>query len=570
MSRGAEAAARSGRIVVALCICLVSGLGSRTVQAGNPALNTQTFRPPAFPNDVFGVRGADLPPHLTASGALVFGYARRPLVFVEDVEGGRSHAVVDHQVTMDLLASFSFFDRAGIGLALPLFLFQRGEDRGFVPIASYSSFAVGDLRISPVVVLLPHRGRGVGVALDLTFSVPTAQGGRFASDRGVTFSPTVAVEVAYEPIRVALELGYRVREDVRMGPIVAGDQILMGLSVAVPVGPEGFELLADLQLATAAERPFGSAVDNQLEARLGAGHRFPFGLGVRAGVGAGLLDGWGTPSFRVFVQVGYDALMGGRDPDGDGLVGDDDHCPDEAEDEDGFDDHDGCPELDNDGDGIPDDRDRCPLLEEDFDGFQDDDGCPEADNDGDGIPDPKDACPNDAEDMDNYEDDDGCPDVDNDGDGFPDASDRCPDEAETPNGYQDDDGCADTLPVAREADRLVLAEKIAFVDPERTEVDPSSLEILRALAGFLESHPEISLVQVEAHTDSVGGYDQNMRRSQRQAAAVVRVLVELGVFPERLKAAGFGESSPIAPNTDEEGREENRRIDFVIVEHYEI
>ena len=69
---------------------------------------------------------------------------------------------------------------------------------------------------------------------------------------------------------------------------------------------------------------------------------------------------------------------------------------------------------DSDGDGIPDDEDKCPNEPEDKDGFQDDDGCPDPDNDGDGIPDAQDKCPNEPEDKDGFQDADGCPDPDND------------------------------------------------------------------------------------------------------------------------------------------------------------
>jgi len=65
---------------------------------------------------------------------------------------------------------------------------------------------------------------------------------------------------------------------------------------------------------------------------------------------------------------------------------------------------------DGDNDGIPDMYDKCPQAPEDFDGFQDQDGCPDLDNDADGIPDAIDKCPNTPEDFDGYLDDDGCPD----------------------------------------------------------------------------------------------------------------------------------------------------------------
>jgi outer membrane protein OmpA-like peptidoglycan-associated protein len=71
----------------------------------------------------------------------------------------------------------------------------------------------------------------------------------------------------------------------------------------------------------------------------------------------------------------------------------------------------GCP-LDSDVDGIPDVQDLCPNEAEDFDGFEDENGCPDYDNDVDGIPDSADLCPTQAEDINGIDDEDGCPDGD--------------------------------------------------------------------------------------------------------------------------------------------------------------
>jgi outer membrane protein OmpA-like peptidoglycan-associated protein len=148
------------------------------------------------------------------------------------------------------------------------------------------------------------------------------------------------------------------------------------------------------------------------------------------------------------------------DSDKDGIPDYDDRCPREPEDFDGFEDKDGCPDIDNDEDGVTDEFDLCPDLAEDKDGFKDDDGCSDPDNDGDGICDPwvaeqgllqqyssvcrgSDKCPNEAEDIDGFEDEDGCPDPDNDGDGILDRNDLCPMESEDKDGFKDDDGCPD-------------------------------------------------------------------------------------------------------------------------------
>lgn len=87
-----------------------------------------------------------------------------------------------------------------------------------------------------------------------------------------------------------------------------------------------------------------------------------------------------------------------------------DRCPDDAEDEDGFLDQDGCYDADDDGDRVPDSDDLCRCLAEDHDGFEDDDGCPDPDDDGDRIRDECDACPRQPEVYDGCADGDGCPD----------------------------------------------------------------------------------------------------------------------------------------------------------------
>jgi outer membrane protein OmpA-like peptidoglycan-associated protein len=148
-----------------------------------------------------------------------------------------------------------------------------------------------------------------------------------------------------------------------------------------------------------------------------------------------------TPRFRFGLSARY-APTGG-DLDADGVLDRDDLCPTVAEDRDGFQDADGCPEYDNDGDLIPDNVDRCRDAAETVDGFEDEDGCPDLDDDNDGIPDELDACRNEPEDIDGFQDEDGCPDPDNDNDGIEDAKDKCPNGAEDFDGFKDDDGCPD-------------------------------------------------------------------------------------------------------------------------------
>jgi OmpA-OmpF porin, OOP family len=250
------------------------------------------------------------------------------------------------------------------------------------------------------------------------------------------------------------------------------------------------------------------------------------------------------------------------DTDGDGLNDDVDECPKDPEDRDGFKDRDGCPDPDNDADGILDEPDKCPLVAEDVDTFEDEDGCPEEDNDKDGLADRIDQCPNEAEDQDSFEDDDGCPDKDNDKDkvvDFPTPDDKCPNEfAETV------DGCPQkyTLIVVTK-DKIELKQTIFFAF-RKAIIKPVSFPLLDEVVMALNDNPNIR-VSIEGHTDSVGNDKTNMKLSQKRADSVRTYLIKKGIQGERLGSKGFGETVPIADNRTQEGRDQNRRVEFVIV-----
>ena len=177
--------------------------------------------------------------------------------------------------------------------------------------------------------------------------------------------------------------------------------------------------------------------------------KFRNGLNIKAGADFSLQNDTPDPRYpqlpewRLWLGVNWRISVTRGDADNDGIPNKPDTCADRAEDFDGFQDEDGCPDEDNDGDGVLDRDDLAPELPEDIDGFEDQDGRPDADNDGDGIRDPDDACPNDPEDFDGDRDTDGCPDIvrDSDGDGIVDEQDRCPTEPEDMDGVEDDDGC---------------------------------------------------------------------------------------------------------------------------------
>lgn len=89
------------------------------------------------------------------------------------------------------------------------------------------------------------------------------------------------------------------------------------------------------------------------------------------------------------------------------------------------------------------------------------------------------------------------------------------------------------------------------------------MAVLDQAAELLLAGPNV-IIRVEGHTDSVGSRESNQILSEARAQAVVDYLVAQGVDPSQLIAIGYGETQPIADNSTEEGRAQNRRIEFVV------
>lgn len=277
----------------------------------------------------------------------------------------------------------------------------------------------------------------------------------------------------------------------------------------------------------------------------------------------------GLLGLNVSFDFGSPQPKGPEDRDHDGILDRKDKCPDQPEDQDGFEDEDGCPEADNDRDGILDKLDRCPSDPEDKDQFEDEDGCSDPDNDGDEILDPDDECPMDPEDTDGFEDEDGCPEPDNDGDKILDVKDLCPNEAETVNGIADNDGCPDSESVRVVGDKIELDQKIHFWTNSHV-IRAMSYPVLDKLAGFLREHPEYVHVDIEGHADARGDEQFNLELSQRRARSILDFLVKRGLDESRLSSQGFGATRPLVDAQNEGAWFMNRRVEFVVTRNREV
>ena len=535
--------------------------------------------------------------------ALWFGYAHEPLVLYESMGDQRvkSGTIVAHRLGANLVGAVVVHSRIELGLDLPLILYQSAGDGvppGSITTTELATAGVGDLRFAPKAQLLVSEDHFFDLAILASISFPTASASdSYFGDDGISMIPELVVSRAFNGFQLALNLGYRWRPEARLLDLDVGPELLYRLGVGYDFDHHDelpFELALTANGATSTDDFFGDANENPLELLFGVAYQPVDPWTATVGTGTGLISGFGSPVYRFFAGVAYSHRR--YDRDGDGYSDDEDGCPDDPEDFDEFEDHDGCPDVDNDQDGLLDPQDQCPVDPEDFDAFEDDDGCPDPDNDGDGVLDVNDACPDDPEDIDLFQDEDGCPEPDNDIDGFLDWEDMCPIDPEDLDGYEDDNGCPDP---DNDGDGFLDVDDACPIDPEDFDGDadgdgcpeeftevtdtqieiwdkvhfetdsdvilPESFGLLDEVARIIRSNDTMR-VRVEGHTDDHGRDAYNLELSDNRAASVRQYLVEAGVQPEQLEAVGYGETQPIESNNSRRGRAMNRRVEFHIVE----
>ncbi|HVY47151.1 MAG TPA: hypothetical protein VHB21_14790, partial [Minicystis sp.] len=493
--------------------------------------------------------------------------------------------------------------RVLVGVDAPFLLYQTGDTPTAATARATGDVvlprqALGDVGIDLKTTLVrPTAGELGGFALALTerLTLPTGDQQSFLGEGTPTSETRLLAELRAVAIGVHAALGVKFRGDkgtFACGtfateedcPTRFGHEIPFGLGLtlrpqALGLDPHG-RVLVFLEthgyVPLAPIHPFQSQEASEAQADLGA--RVAFGeVSVLAGVEKALLSGVGDPAFRAVLGVSWAPRV--HDKDGDGIPDDVDQCPELAEDKDGFQDADGCPDGDNDDDGIPDAEDACPNVAGEENADPKKNGCPgpkapskpavpaapraaaappkSADRDGDGIPDADDACPDVAGPKSADPKQSGCPDPDQDHDTLVGAEDKCPNEPEDWNGFEDADGCPDAdkkeakklvpLAVAKEKGgraTITANHKIAFT---ADGIDPAAVDTLRAVASILARHPTwVATVGVRPKPN------QDPAIAKKQAELVAAKLASLARRAGAAKA-GLWADVKSAPRAEEFG-----------------
>ncbi len=562
--------------------------------------DTHLFRPPVDSKGFFATNGADIVGHLDFSLGLFLDYGYGIMPTTEGKHGDGEY-LLDHSFQGTLQFDLGIANLFILGISAPVVL---AGHRTIPDIGSSSGnlytveedFAQGLEFVAlhtKFRIVRPDDGPSVGLAAILQGGIGVAGAENLIAEPGGFLWPQVAFEGRAGNggfFHIGVNAGFKASfggenavftNDADGDPQLASGAFEYGQLVTSGLGMS-FRVAEPLDIVVDNYQSFLVTGTNDTKQRISAesiaglkifidGKSFLF-----LGGGPGYAPGFQTALARATVGFVFEPSIGDRD--GDGFKDDEDDCPDNPEDRDGFEDtyatsppgQLGCPDPDNDKDGILDVDDACPNNPEDKDGDEDTDGCPESrdgDRDGDGILDSRDKCPDDPEDKDGFEDRDGCPDPDNDKDGIPDVKDDCPNDPEDKDGDQDEDGCPEPDkkgPIIIKENEIIILEKVQFATGS-AKILPASEGILDAVANTMKEHAEFTLMEVQGHADERADDNYNLRLTKDRAKAVMDALLKRGVATSRLRSQGFGEYCPLDPESNAEAWEKNRRVEFKIV-----
>ena len=537
---------RWGALALLLGFCLAAH-----VEAQGVALDQ--YRAAATPLDGFVVMRPRTMGHLRAAASLHLDYALAPLRGPASPTGVQ---LVDHELAAQAGFALGLFDRLIVAARLPVVLSMGGPSAASgAPISrdpAASGAGLGDLALSARFRLVGEHSDTFALALATEATIPLAEAANanqdLAGEAGVTFTPALAGELRFAPVRITLNLGARFREAAVYRSLRVQHEVTWALAVSVDVVPSVLELMLEAYGATPFDR-FGNAAVSPVEVLLGGRVRpiAPLFIGLAGALGLG--DAYGVPIFRAVLTVGW--------ADVEGL----DQASVETEEVEPLDPTEPVAEtmepvatasevdtassrervpppdpgeygqLDRDGDRIVDAEDHCVLDREDYDEIVDHDGCPEEDADADHVADVEDAC------------------------------------ATTPGVRTDDpatSGCPERAYVS-ERGTIVIRDRVEFATGSDRILGQSEA-VLGDVLAILASAEDVVRVRIEGHTDDRGRDAANLRLSTARGASVRRWLEAHGIPSERLEAWGCGELHPLEVGTSTRARQSNRRVEFFIVD----
>jgi len=381
---------RAGLAVVAALALAPRSAAAQVVAHAKPAFSVERLTPAPGALTFLGVEEADVLPAHRWAFSLSAWRAARPIVLRELDSGEVALVPVRARYGQELAVGYGLGARYQLGLAVP-FAEQTGDRLQGIGLAEQDlqHLVAGDLRVHGRVRMIGRAGEpGLAVGMAAALVVPTGDDGDFAGEE--SWSGTWSARLGWRDDDVELVGGFGVRlraeEVVLLSPARPhANEFTVDAGVAVRLSALGVEVgapgqlwgLAELQAVYGDDSGKGATGPSPGEARIGVRAHVAHCWTAAFAAGGGFTpDEIGSPAWRVVGQLAFHQAPI-HDLDGDGLLDRQDACWRDREDRDGYQDWDGCPELDDDADGVLDREDACPREPEDRDGYRDNDGCPD-------------------------------------------------------------------------------------------------------------------------------------------------------------------------------------------------
>ncbi len=586
----------SSLLGASLALALAAVAPSASAQQKGIALDR--FDPAPAGDRMFGVQSPFVAGELTPHVMLLGDYAHDPLVLRREGTGDNVGNIVTNQLFLHLNGGIALWNRLNINLDVPVALVQDGGSPNVAgqAFASPSKAQFGDLRLGLRVRLFGDYFDPFQIAVGGYVWFPTGAKDGYVGDGKVRGLPQLIIGGRTDRVVWSGAVGPQIQAAETVGTVDLGSMLKWGAGIGFLLGDQRHVQLGLETSGALTFRDVQKRTTNE-EVLVDARWRVIDDLELAIGAGPGLTSGIGTPDFRGVLSVAYTPEPK-RDRDHDGILDADDACPDVKGIHSDDPHKNGCPPPgDRDGDGITDDVDACPDVkgvpdpdphkngcppppDRDHDGIIDaEDACPDVkgvhtndpktngcppDRDGDGILDAEDACPDVKGIRTSDPKTNGCPPrVDTDGDKIFDDEDACPNEKGVRTNDPKTNGCPRAVRVSET--EIFILEQVEF-DTGKATIKKVSDPLLDEVAGVLKEHPEILRIEVQGHTDDRGSKALNKQLSAARADSVMKALVKRSIDKKRLTAKGYGPDRPIAPNTTDEGRQKNRRVQFNILE----
>jgi hypothetical protein len=358
-----------GALLFVMC-CFASNFAT----AQSRTLDVQRFQPALDDAGFIGLDGTRTPEPFRFAFALFLDLALDPVELELDED---QFVPVQKRIATHVSAEVGLFGRLAVAIRLPLILHQEGQMLPPPNADELTNFALADpqlvVRYRFVGVSMVDRDAprdGPGLALQLGATLPIGTEDAYASDGATQLDAALLGDFQLLGAGAGASLGFRHHfRDAAGADLELKNEFTFAVGLKLPLPPAPFVVaLLEFRGATAFEGEPGTAMELALGANLTIGD---FVLALAGSLG--LTDGLGAPDGRVVLGVRWSPTD--SDQDGDGLSDGDDQCPFLAEDKDGYNDTDGCPEPDNDNDLVPDLDDRCPDEQAVEGRDEDEDGC---------------------------------------------------------------------------------------------------------------------------------------------------------------------------------------------------